>query len=121
MNSLMVNVNVCYTAFYKEQNLAQAMVEFAAASYGGLVDKFVEGVRVSPTHVSRLDFLRFCSHMAIFPRILQLTYHPKKTVRRVSRQSADQVRFQCQELGGMVTVLQYFQKSGLVFSFIRLC
>lgn len=52
LSSLLVNVNVCYTAFYKEQNLAFAMEEFARGSFGGLVDKYVEGVRVSPTHVS---------------------------------------------------------------------
>ncbi|KAF8513192.1 Piwi domain-containing protein [Gautieria morchelliformis] len=89
LNSLLVNVNVCYTAFYKQQNLAYAMEEFEGASYGGLMDKYVEGVRVQPTHLS---------------------YRPKKTVRKVSRQSADQMRFSCQELGGMVTVTQYFLK-----------
>jgi eukaryotic translation initiation factor 2C len=57
----MVNVNVCYTAFYKEQNLAQAMLEFASASYGGLADKFVEGVRVTPTHVSQPSSHSFLS------------------------------------------------------------
>ena len=64
----MVNVNVCYTAFYKEQNLAEAMEEFKNASFGGLIDKYIEGVRVSPTHVSRIIFLscsRVCSYLLV--------------------------------------------------------
>ncbi|KAF8578838.1 Piwi-domain-containing protein [Ramaria rubella] len=89
LNSLLVNVNVCYTAFYKEQNLAFAMEEFRGASYGASADKFVEGVRVRLSHLS---------------------YRPKKTVRKVSARGATQVRFQCAELGGTVTVADYFQR-----------
>ena len=58
VNTLMVNVNVCYTAFYKEQNLAAALNEFSDASYGGDPGRFVEGIRVQPTHVS-IFFLIF--------------------------------------------------------------
>jgi hypothetical protein len=55
-----VNVNVCYTAFYKQQNLADAMEEFEGASFGGLVDKYVEGIRVQPTHVRPLVLFGGC-------------------------------------------------------------
>ncbi|KAF8523721.1 Piwi-domain-containing protein [Hysterangium stoloniferum] len=88
VNNLMVNVNVCYTAFYKEQNLALALEEFAHASFRAYPGKFVEGIRVQPTHLS---------------------YRPKKTVRRIAPH-ADTIKFQCAELGGQVTVQQYFEK-----------
>jgi hypothetical protein len=51
VNNLMENVNVCYTAFYKVQNLAYALEEFERASFGANPGKFVEGIRVQPTHV----------------------------------------------------------------------
>jgi len=113
VNQLSVNVNVCYTAFYKTQNLAQAIKEFRTGSFGGHIDKYIEGVRVTPTHVS----LRFYS--TINKRIMsqKLSYRPKKTVRSVSRQGARDKRFQCQELGGMVTVEKYFERSKHNFLF----
>jgi hypothetical protein len=42
---------------------------------------------------------------------VKLSYPAKKTVRRVSPQSARDMRFQCQELGGVVTVDKYFERS----------
>jgi len=47
----MVNVNVCYTAFYKPGKLTDAMNTFQRESFGGRLDKFIEGVRVTTTHV----------------------------------------------------------------------
>lgn len=48
---LMVNVNVCTTAFYQEGNLAEAMVAFQQASFGANMATFVRGVRVSADHL----------------------------------------------------------------------
>ncbi|KIJ43810.1 hypothetical protein M422DRAFT_47658 [Sphaerobolus stellatus SS14] len=89
VNSLMVNVNVCYTAFYRTGNLADAINTFLRESYGGRPDKFVEGIRISPTHLS---------------------YRPKKTVKKLLRETADKVSFQCPEYGGKITVADYFKR-----------
>ncbi|KAI6038599.1 Piwi-domain-containing protein [Pisolithus marmoratus] len=48
---LMVNVNVCTTAFYVEQNLADAMIEFRNATFGARMTAFCKGVRVKTTHL----------------------------------------------------------------------
>ena len=87
------------------------MKEFRTASYGGNVDKYVEGVRVTPTHVS-LWFFSTINEMIMSQK---LKYRPKKTVWRVSRQGAREKRFQCQELGGTVTVEKYFERSMCIY------
>ncbi|TFY71790.1 hypothetical protein EVG20_g1213, partial [Dentipellis fragilis] len=84
---LMVNVNVCTTAFYSEGNLAEAMIAFENASFGARVAAFVKGVRVKTAHLGY-----------------------KKGVKALARVSSRQHRFDCPELGGMVTVEQYFQR-----------
>src|SRR6266478_4781747 len=48
---LMVNVNICTTAFYTPSNLADAMIAFRNASFGARVNVFVRGVRVKTTHL----------------------------------------------------------------------
>jgi len=85
---LMVNVNVCTTAFYTPGNLAVRMKEFEASSFDARMEAFCRGVRVKTTH---------------------LQY--RKTVKCLARQTARQYAFQCDELGGRVTVEQYFLRS----------
>jgi len=88
---LMVNINVCTTAFYTEGNLAEAMVAFAKASFGARMSAFVKGVRVRTNH---------------------LNY--RKTVKALSKLTPRQHTFDCAELGGRVTVEEYFKRSGLL-------
>jgi eukaryotic translation initiation factor 2C len=94
-NQLMVNVNVCTTAFYSPGNLADAMIAFRNASFGAKPNAFVKGVRVEATH---------------------LTY--RKTVKGMAKETARTYSFDCSELGGRVTVEEYFRRSkqGLYFS-----
>ncbi|KZT22267.1 argonaute-like protein [Neolentinus lepideus HHB14362 ss-1] len=84
---MMVNVNVCHTAFYAPGNLADKMIEFQRASFGARVAAFVKGVRVKTTHLGY-----------------------KKTVRGIARFTARQYKFDCPELGGEVTCEAYFQR-----------
>lgn len=85
---LMVNVNVCTTAFYAPGNLADAMVAFRNASFGAKVNAFVKGLRVQATH---------------------LNY--RKTIKTMSKDTARTYSFECAELGGKVTVEEYFKRS----------
>ncbi|KAH7882934.1 ribonuclease H-like domain-containing protein [Phlebopus sp. FC_14] len=82
---LMVNVNVCTTAFYVAQNLADAMRQFTSFSYSARMDAFCKGVRVRTTH---------------------LNY--RKTVKKLSRYTARTYEFETAEYG-KVTVLNYFK------------
>lgn len=86
-NQLMVNVNVCTTAFYTPGNLAQAMTAFRDASFGARPAAFVKGVRVTATHLGY-----------------------RKTVKALSNVNARQHKFVVADLGGEVTVEQYFQR-----------
>lgn len=87
---LMVNINVCMTAFYKPGNLADAMIAFQQESGGGMPRAFAEKLKVSTRHLGHIR---------------------KKAIHRLTNETARQARFDCQELGGMVTVEQYFQRS----------
>ncbi|KAJ7481492.1 argonaute-like protein [Mycena latifolia] len=82
---LMVNVNVCTTAFYTPGNLARAMEEFRNSSFGARVNAFVKGVRIKTTHLGY-----------------------KKTVKSVYNKTPREHRFDCAEFGGEITVEQYF-------------
>ncbi len=84
---LMVNVNVCTTAFYSPGNLAERMMEFLDASFGARPQAFVRGVRVRTTHLGY-----------------------RKTVKTASKFTAKQHQFDAEGLG-KVTVEQYFKKS----------
>lgn len=86
-NQLMVNVNVCTTAFYKAGNLADAIREFTESSFGARSSAFVRGVRVKTTHLGY-----------------------KKTVKTVSNQNARQYKFNVAEFGRELTVEEYFKK-----------
>jgi len=87
---LMVNVNVCTTAFYQPQNLAVAMMQFQESSFGARASTFVKRVRVKTTHLGY-----------------------KKTVSKLARVNARQYRFDSGDFG-TVTVEEYFKKSMLV-------
>ncbi len=87
-NQLMVNVNVCATAFYSEGNLAEAMVAFEQASFGARMSAFVQRIRIKTDHLGH-----------------------QKTVKRLAKVNARQHKFEAQELGGTVTVEEYFRRS----------
>lgn len=87
-NQLMVNVNVCTTAFYTPGNLADAMSNFRNASFGARVAGFVKGVRVKTLHLGY-----------------------RKSVKALAHKTPRQHTFDCAELGGTVTVEDYFKRS----------
>ncbi|OAX43740.1 Piwi-domain-containing protein [Rhizopogon vinicolor AM-OR11-026] len=82
---LMVNVNVCTTAFYTHGNLAVQMMIFRDSTFGARMEAFCRSVRVKTTHLGY-----------------------RKTVKCLTRQTARQYKFPCEELGRQVTVEQYF-------------
>ncbi|KAI0357820.1 Piwi-domain-containing protein [Trametes cingulata] len=83
---LMVNVNVCTTAFYTPGNLAERLMEFMNASYGARPAAFVRGVRIRTTHLGY-----------------------RKTVKTVAKVNARQHKFTAEGLGE-VTVEEYFAR-----------
>ncbi|KIP05634.1 hypothetical protein PHLGIDRAFT_91914 [Phlebiopsis gigantea 11061_1 CR5-6] len=83
---LMVNVNVCTTAFYTPGNLADGMMAFMNASYSARAAAFAKGVRV---------------------RTIHLGY--RKTIKTVSKMTARQHKFDAEGLG-TVSVEEYFNK-----------
>lgn len=83
---LMVNVNVCTTAFYEVGNLAQKMQEFASASFGARYNAFAKGVRIKATHLGYT-----------------------KSISKVAEVNARQHKFKTPEYGD-VTVVQYFER-----------
>ena len=84
---LMVNVNVCTTAFYTPGNLAVAMQEFQRSSFGAQMENFCKGVRIRTTHLGH-----------------------RKGVKRLARHTARSYSFDTPEYG-RVTVEQYFKRS----------
>jgi eukaryotic translation initiation factor 2C len=89
-NQLMVNVNVCMTAFYVPGNLADAIKAFQRQSIGGMPSKFAQKIKVTTKH---------------------LGYKRKKPIFAITSNTAHQTFFDCQELGGRVSVEQYFKRS----------
>ncbi|RDB23947.1 Protein argonaute-3 [Hypsizygus marmoreus] len=86
-NQLMVNVNVCTTAFYIPGSLARAMMDFRDSSFGARANVFVRGVRVKTTHLGY-----------------------RKTVKKLSNLNSRQYSFDAAEFGRKVTVEEYFKK-----------
>lgn len=84
---LMVNVNVCTTAFYTPGNLAEGLIAFMNASHGARAQAFVKGIRIKTTHLGY-----------------------RKTIKTISRFTADTHSFDSAEYG-KVTVKEYFKKS----------
>ncbi|KAH8113207.1 Piwi-domain-containing protein [Phellopilus nigrolimitatus] len=89
--NLMVNVNVCMGAFYVPNvRLSDAMIKYQQTSYGASnPQSFYRRVRVTTKH---------------------LGYRRKSGIKAFGSQSARKTVFQCDELGGMVSVEQYFQR-----------
>lgn len=85
--TLMVNVNICTTAFYTAGNLAEQMQLFVTASFGARANAFAKNVRVQTTHLGY-----------------------RKTVKGVSKFTARQHKFDAEGMG-MVTVEEYFKRS----------
>lgn len=90
---LMVNVNVCMSAFHKPGKLSDALRIYARGSFDASPRELMRKVKVSTTY---------------------LGYKRVKTINQVKLGlTAKQHRFSCQELGGTVSVEQYFLKSEL--------
>lgn len=87
---LMVNVNVCFTAFYEPGNLADAIMAFNRRSKGGMPKKFSQGIKVTTSH---------------------LGYKMRRKIKSIAANPANRTSFDCAELGGRVTVEQYFNRS----------
>jgi eukaryotic translation initiation factor 2C len=85
---LMVNVNVCMSAFYEPANLADVLHAFQRNSRGALPARFVKKLTVRTRHLGY-----------------------KKAVRRIVPTPATKLSFDCAELGGKVTLAQYFEHS----------
>ncbi|KAG6916362.1 hypothetical protein DXG01_007198 [Tephrocybe rancida] len=86
---LMVNVNVCMSAFIEPGNLGDALISFSRGSHGAMptLPKGFGRVRVRTTHLGYT-----------------------KPVKRIGTTSSRNTKFDCAELGGVVSVEQYFQK-----------
>jgi hypothetical protein len=97
----MVNVNVCMTPFYVPGNLAEALKAFNRKSVGGMLTLprgFGKSLKVTTRH---------------------LGYPARKPLFDIANTPARRTFFSCDELGGRVSVEQYFQKSMLGSSFIN--
>ncbi|TFK81085.1 Piwi-domain-containing protein [Polyporus arcularius HHB13444] len=87
---LMVNINVCMTAFYTPGNLAEAMLAFSQQTGGGMPQSFADRLKVSTKH---------------------LGYTKKHTIFRImTGKTAATEKFDCPELGGMITVENFFKR-----------
>ncbi|KAI0821782.1 Piwi-domain-containing protein [Trametes gibbosa] len=86
---LMVNINICMTAFYTPGNLAQAMLAFSRDSSGGMPRGFVDKLKVTTRH---------------------LGYTKKHTIFKVmTGHTARSTRFDCAEFGRQVSVEEFFK------------
>lgn len=85
---LMVNLNICTTAFYRPGNLAERLNEFMDASFGARADGFVYGIKVKTTHLGHT-----------------------KSVRGLAKHTAKTYKFDAGEGLGEVSVEQYFKRS----------
>jgi eukaryotic translation initiation factor 2C len=89
---MMVNINVCMTAFIETKNMAQAIMDFQRGSRGAvprLQEMFGKsGLRVKTRHLGH-----------------------RKGVWAIGQKTANQERFSCEELGGVVSVAEYFSRS----------
>ena len=90
---LMVNVNVCMTAFYSPGNLARVMQDFQQQTSGGMPSSFADRLKVSTKH---------------------LGYTRKFTIFRImNSKTARKEKFKCDdpEINREVTVMEYFRRS----------
>ncbi|KAM5543406.1 hypothetical protein V8D89_002657 [Ganoderma adspersum] len=87
---LVINVNVCMTAFYVPGNLAQRMDDFLQQTGGAMPDSFADKLKVSTRHLG-------------YPR----TYVVHGIM---TGMTARKERFNCQEFRGMISVEQFFKR-----------
>ncbi|EMD35748.1 hypothetical protein CERSUDRAFT_84845 [Gelatoporia subvermispora B] len=85
---LMVNINVCMTAFYTAGNLAARMMEFNNRA-GGMPSSFADRLRIATTH---------------------LGYRRKRAIFRIMQSNSRTTRFNCEEMNGVVSVEDYFKR-----------
>ena len=77
---LMVNVNVCTTAFYTPGNLAERLQEFSELSFGARPDAFAKGVRVKTTHLGYTKSIRAVARFTAKTYSFDSDKHGKVTV-----------------------------------------
>ena len=88
---LMVNANVCMTAFYSPGNLGDAMLAFLSETRGAMPQTFADRLKVSTKHMG---------------------YTRKYTIFRImTSNTARTEKFDCAELGGRVSVEDFFKRS----------
>lgn len=88
----MVNINVCMTAFIEQKNMAIALMDFERGSRG-----------------AQPNLGKMFGNSTLKVRTKHLGY--RKVVTSISSKTSKTHRFDCKELGGMVTVEEYFRKS----------
>ncbi len=88
---LTVNVNLCMTAFYVPGSLSQRMDDFLQRANGAMPDSFAHKLKVSAQHLGYT-----CTYVV----------HGIMTSK-----TARSERFNCEELGGMISVEQFFKRS----------
>ncbi|THH13717.1 hypothetical protein EW146_g6540, partial [Bondarzewia mesenterica] len=87
---IMVNVNVCMTAFHEPGNLVDAWQGFTAGSMGASAQEFLAKAKISTRHLG-------------FKRV--------QTVKKITGNgTARSQRFNCEKYGGMITVEEYFKR-----------
>ena len=89
---LMVNVNVCMAAFHEPGKLSDALHAFSSRSRGAIPQDLLGKVKISTKYRG---------------------YKCVRTIYRISDASAKKQKFLCKELGGIVSVEEYFSKSTL--------
>ena len=90
---LMANVNVCMSAFHEPGRLSDALSAFASGSFDASPQELMRKLKVSTQY---------------------LGYKRIRTINRIFLgSSARQHRFSCVEFGGMISVEEYYLKSGL--------
>ena len=86
VRNLMINVNICTSAFYiPSEHLSDIMERLGSSSA-----QFLKRVRVTTKHLG-------------YPR--------KFSIKGFSRNNARDETFDCEELGGKINIEQYFLKS----------
>ena len=91
---LMININVCNSAFYEPGKLSDALSAYSAASYDAIPREFMRKVKVSTRY---------------------LGYKRVMTIQRVVGVSASRQTFSCQEFGGTISVAEYYFKSASLY------
>ncbi|EMD35747.1 hypothetical protein CERSUDRAFT_115695 [Gelatoporia subvermispora B] len=85
---LMVNINVCMTAFHTVGNLAERMMEFGRGA-GGIPSALSGQLKVVATHLG-------------YPR--------KYSIFRIEKNTPRNTHFDCEEFGGKISVADYFKR-----------